>query len=310
MSIYDEIYKSPNYGYPKGSSGRHGHKPMAVGVHIGGALWPSNYSWIMNPNANASYNCYIKLDGTIVSFVPEDSPAYSHGMINQATWPLLKSGVNPNIYTLSISREGSNQNTWTDAQMQSTVKVLKYWSKKYDIPLKRPYIFGHFEIDSAGRWYCPGRPFFDALIAAIEKADDEEVDDSIYRVISGSFSSLENAEKHALGLTKLSPSFKPLIVYNDVNGQLLYRVIAAQHSSSTDAGLVNKWLRDRGITSFIVAINPDHEDLPFPLPPEKPVEVVPPKEKQDDNNLVVDTLKKIVQMILDLISYLTGGENK
>ena len=67
MTIYNEVYKSPNYGYPKGSVGRKGHKIIGVGVHITGAEWQSNYNWIMNPAANASYNAMIKRDGTIVS---------------------------------------------------------------------------------------------------------------------------------------------------------------------------------------------------------------------------------------------------
>ncbi len=168
MGIYDEVYASPNFGYPRGRRSRNGHAIEAIGIHIGGAAWQSNYNWIMNPNSSASYNAYIKTDGRIVSFVPEDSPAWSHGKINKATWPLLKSGVNPNIYTLSVSREGSNQNTWTPKQMESMLKILVHWSDKYGIKLVRPYIFGHFEIDSVGRWYCPGKPFFDALIKNLE----------------------------------------------------------------------------------------------------------------------------------------------
>ncbi len=168
---YDEIYSSPNWGYPRGRPGRNGHKPIGIGVHIGGGFFQSNYNHIMNPGAQASYNAYVKLDGSVVQFVAEENPAWSHGKIDKPSWPLLKSGVNPNLYTLSISREGSNQNTWQPEQMVSTIKVLKYWSEKYGIPLKRPYIFGHFEIDSVGRWYCPGKPFFDALIAEIEKVE-------------------------------------------------------------------------------------------------------------------------------------------
>ncbi len=168
MGIYDEVYQSPNFGYPKGSGGRQGQDIIGAGVHITGAHWQSNYNWIMNPVANASYNSIIKDDGTIVSLVPEQNAAYSHGRINKPSWPLLKSGVNPNLYTLSVARTGSNQNNWTSAQMDATVKILKYWSDKYDFPLERPYIFGHFEIDSVGRWYCPGRPFFDALVKELE----------------------------------------------------------------------------------------------------------------------------------------------
>ena len=205
MAVYDQIYSSPNFGYPKGSFGRGGHRPIGIGLHITGAQWESNYSWMMNPAANASYNAVVKDDGTVVQLVPEQNAAYSHGRINRSTWPLLKQGVNPNLYTLSLARTGSNQNSWTAAQLEATLKVLQYWSAKYNIPLKRPYIFGHFEIDSVDRWYCPGRGFFDRVIAALaEENRREAVGEKVeadaepviwHRVVAGSFRNPENAER-------------------------------------------------------------------------------------------------------------------
>ncbi len=161
MTPYHEIYASPNHW-----SSRRGYKIVAAGVHISGGEFESNHSWIMNPNAQASYNCLIKRDGKRVNYVPEEFPAHSHGLVNKGTWPLLAKypGANPNWYTLSVARVGSNQNLWTPEQMESTIEILRYWSGKYGFPLKRPYVFGHFEIDSVDRWYCPGAPFFDELI--------------------------------------------------------------------------------------------------------------------------------------------------
>jgi len=201
IKIYDDAYKSPNFGYPKGSSGRRGHKIEAICLHITGASWQSNYNWIMNPAANASYNALVKEDGAVVSLVPEQNAAYSHGRINKPTWPLLKEGVNPNLYTLSLARTGSNQNTWTPAQLASTLKVLRHWSEKYNIPLKRPYIFGHFEIDSTGRWYCPGKPFFDRVIRDLEaeanlsgQGPGASAGPVVWhRVIAGSYKNPDNA---------------------------------------------------------------------------------------------------------------------
>ncbi len=204
MTIYDETFSSPNFGYPKGRFGRGGHKIIGICLHVTGAHWQSNYSWIMNPDANASYNAVVRDDGSVVSLVPEHSAAYSHGRINKATWPLLKSGVNPNLYTLSLARTGSNQNTWTPQQLEATLKMIKYWSAKYDIPLKRPYIFGHFEIDSVGRWYCPGRGFFDQVIKELAKTTTAELLTENYdradpviwhRVVAGSYRNRANAER-------------------------------------------------------------------------------------------------------------------
>jgi hypothetical protein len=214
LPIYDETYSTPNFGYPKGTVGRGSHKPLAICLHISGAAWQSNYQWIMNPAANASYNAIVKDDGSIVSLVPEGNAAYSHGRINKATWPLLRPKVNPNLYTLSLARTGSNQKTWTPEQLRSTLKVLRYWGTKYNIPLRRPYIFGHFEIDSVDRWYCPGRDFFERVIAELAnegeincglnlgQADSEAEAGLWHRVIAGSYRDPLLAEKQAAKLRK------------------------------------------------------------------------------------------------------------
>ena len=161
--IYDLKYFSPNFGYPKGSNGRNGHKIIGVGVHISGAEWQSNYNWIMNPSANASYNAIILRDGKIVQLVPETDAAYSHGKIDKPSWPLLRNGVNPNLYTLSVARVGSNQNVWDSPQMDSMVRLILYWADKYNFKPEWPAVFGHKHIDSVNRWYCPGQPFLDEL---------------------------------------------------------------------------------------------------------------------------------------------------
>lgn len=166
MIPYHETYISPNRW-----SSRRGYKIVAAGVHITGGEMPGLHSWIMNPNAQASYNCVVKRDGKRISYVPEEYPAFGHGKINRGTWPLLAqySGVNPNWYTLSVSRVGTDPNFWTPEQMESIIEILQYWSNKYGFPLKRPYVFGHFEIDSVDRPNCPGRRFFDALIEELDK---------------------------------------------------------------------------------------------------------------------------------------------
>ena len=168
--IYDLKYYSPNFGYPKGSKGRRGQQIIGVGTHISGAEWQSNYNWIMNPAANASYNAIILRDGRIVQLVPEEDAAYSHGKITKPSWPLLKSGVNPNLYTLSVARVGSNQNTWDAAQMNSMVRLIMYWAGKYSFKPEWPAVFGHKHIDSVDRWYCPGDPFLTELYKRLKLA--------------------------------------------------------------------------------------------------------------------------------------------
>ena len=253
--MYTEVYVSPNFGYPRGSHGRKGHKILGICLHISGSHWQSNYNSIMNPKANASYNAIVRDDGSVVSLVPEENAAYSHGRINRASWPLLRPGVNPNLYTLSLARTGSNQRTWTSAQLHSTLEVLKTWSRRYDIPLKRPYIFGHFEIDSVNRWYCPGEAFFNRVIAELSKLDLVDSDPATsrlwHRVVAGSFRSPDNAARRQDNLKNMG--VKAFITtFIDADSNTWHRVVAGSYQVPENARRQAAKLNDAGLDAFIV----------------------------------------------------------
>ena len=253
--MYDEVFVSPNFGYPKGSHGRNGQDIIGVCLHITGATWQSNYHWIMNPAANASYNAIVRDDGSVVSLVPEENAAYSHGRINRATWPLLKAGVNPNLYTLSLARTGSNQRTWTREQLSSTLEVLKTWGRRYDIPLKRPYIFGHFEIDSVNRWYCPGEGFFNRVITELAKMAPVDTDPAAtrlwHRVVAGSFSNPDYAARRQDNLKNMGiDAF--VVPFNDADNNTWHRVIAGSYQEPDNARRHAANLNHGGIDAFIV----------------------------------------------------------
>ncbi len=259
MSVYDEIYSSPNFGYPKGSFGRNGHRIEGICLHITGAHWRSNYSWIMNPVSNASYNAVIKDDGTVVSLVPEQNAAYSHGRVNKATWPPLKTGVNPNLYTLSLARTGSNQNTWTPEQLASTLYVLKYWGRIYDLPLKRPYIFGHFEIDSIERWFCPGERFFERVISELSKRepDEDPVATTIWhRVVAGSFRNPDYARRRVEYLKNSGIAAFTGLFHDQHDGDPergpWHRVIAGSFRDPENARARAGDLFKKGLDAFII----------------------------------------------------------
>ena len=253
--MYDEVFKSPNFGYPKGSHGRNGQAITGICLHITGATWQSNYHWVMNPAANASYNAIVRDDGSVVSLVPEENAAYSHGRINRATWPLLKTGINPNLYTLSLARTGSNQRTWTREQLISTLDVLKKWGQYYDIPLKRPYIFGHFEIDSVNRWYCPGEGFFNRVITELAKIEAPDADPALnsswFRVVAGSFRDLTNAKRRMDSIKNMGiDGF--LVAYSDPDANTWHRVIAGSYKDQGNARRHAANLINSGIDAFIV----------------------------------------------------------
>ena len=196
--MYDEFIKSPNFGYPRrGTTGRQGQKIIGVGVHISGGEYPGNIAWLTNPKSTASYTVLVKRDGKAVQLVDESNAQWAHGAIRSSKWPLLKSGVNPNLFTLAISRVGSNQNLWDPPQMDTIVRIIRAWSKKYNFPAEWPHVFGHKDIDAVNRWYCPGDPFLKELYVRL--AMDEAIpgpvpDDVLWQVIAGTYADRQNAE--------------------------------------------------------------------------------------------------------------------
>lgn len=218
--MYDETHLSPNFGYPRrGTKGRQGEKILGVGVHISGGEWPGNLAWILNPKANASYNVLIKRDGKAALFVPPENAAWSHGAIKKPNWPLLKKGVNPNLYTLSISRVGSDQRKWDPPQMDTTVRIIKEWSKEYNFPAEWPHVFGHRHIDSVDRWYCPGDAFLKELWIRLAQEEVEPSPPSggvMWRVIAGSYRDLHNANMVKANLQRMGVTGVFIEKRNDV----------------------------------------------------------------------------------------------
>ena len=304
MGIYDKKYFSPNFGYPKGTDGRRGYEIVGVGVHISGAEWQSNYSWIMNPSSNASYNAIIQRDGSIVSLVPESNAAYSHGRINKPDWPFLKAGVNPNLYTLSVARVGSNQNTWDKPQMDSTVRLILHWADKYGFKPEWPYVFGHKNIDSVDRWYCPGTPFLDALYVELAKAVAAPMEPSVaYRIIVSSHTRWEDAEASRRHIQQLFPTHEPFIVRNIVHGTYWFRVVLREVERHDQARAVIDAVKRKGLTAWSVA---EWEDLDFDIPgpePEEPIEE-PIEEPEDPVTELPSGLLALLRRLYDLLKIL------
>lgn len=206
--MYDETVLSPNFGYPKrGTKGRGNQKIIGVGVHISGGEYPGNIAWLTRPNGGSSYNVLVKRDGKAVLLVDPANAAWAHGKISKPKWSLLKTGVNPNLYTLSISRVGSNQNLWDPPQMDTIVRIIKSWSAQYGFPAEFPHVFGHKHIDSVDRWYCPGDPFLKELYVRLQIDDKPEPvepeKDVMWRVIAGSYKDKHTAEMVRANLMRM-----------------------------------------------------------------------------------------------------------
>ena len=181
-------------------------------------------------------------------------------------------------------------------------------------------------IRNGGHW----QQFVDLVGEYLKEEQPEEVieKDFLYRVVVGSYEEFSNAKEKALEIRKLGPSILGEIVYNDVNGRKLYRVIAAEHDSPAPAKIAVNWLEEKGVSSFIVS--GVFEDLPIPEPVDAPEkELVEgydpdidrdwidehPEEFEDDNDPYED-MKGLVSLIrllskkLGIFLDLFGGGEK
>jgi N-acetylmuramoyl-L-alanine amidase len=152
-----EFVKSPNY-----SKGRNGKKIIAICNHITAGQFPGCQNWLCNPKAKASSNYLITRTGKIIQLVKDEDTAWANGGVNKPSWTLYD-GTNPNRYTISIEHEGYGSNggdgNLTEQQYQATLCLHRQLINKWNIPIDRNHIIGHFEIDKINRTNCPGKAF-------------------------------------------------------------------------------------------------------------------------------------------------------
>lgn len=61
----------------------------------------------------------------------------------------------PQPYTISIENEGYNLANAPETQMKTLYELIKDVAGRYNIPIDRDHIIGHFEVDGVNRPFCP-----------------------------------------------------------------------------------------------------------------------------------------------------------
>lgn len=137
-----------------------------------------------NDESGVSSHYIIRKDGFIKKIVPLEDTSWANGTslssdkdvyYKFATSPLINNFQdNANYITYSIEHE-SFDGTLTDAQIESSVRVMKeiidYLKNRYnyDFIIDREHIIGHNEINPIVRPNCPGNEFpFDIIIAKLK----------------------------------------------------------------------------------------------------------------------------------------------
>lgn len=153
--------KSPNFW-----SGRKGYRPEAVVIHIMDGTLVGTDSWFANTTSQVSAHYGIGKNGEVHQYVQESDAAWHAGRVDAPVWKLIKSNINPNLYTIGIEHEGKPDDVWTDAMKQSSATLIREICQRWQIPIDRDHVIGHFEIFSK-KPNCPAtnKQILDELVA-------------------------------------------------------------------------------------------------------------------------------------------------
>ena len=142
---------TPNYTELRG-----GHKPELITIHITESwTMEGTREWFLNPAAKVSSHYLVGQDASVDQFVDETDQAWTQGRILNPTAKLLKPGVNPNKYCISIEHEGMISEVWPEKQRERSAIIIAEIHVRWKIPLDRDHVIGHYEIFST-KPSCPG----------------------------------------------------------------------------------------------------------------------------------------------------------
>lgn len=180
--------KSPNY------MSRNGWKPDMIVLHVAEGTFKGTVSWCCNPNSGVSCHFVTGKNGEKEQLVDLDKASWCNGTstkkgdkydYRRSTNRLVRERkTNANFYTISIENEGysykDGKGALTEKQYQTVLKLCKELIKKYNIPVDREHIVGHYEIAPVEKPNCPGPKFqWDRLMKDLkgeEKPADKPAD--------------------------------------------------------------------------------------------------------------------------------------
>ena len=143
--------KSPNFW-----AGRKGYRPEGVVIHIMDGTLVGTDSWFANPTSQVSAHYGVGRTGEVHQYVKEEDTAWHAGRVDAPVWKLIKPNINPNLYTIGIEHEGKPEDVWTDVMKRSSAELVREICQRWQIPIDRNHIVGHFEIFSK-KPNCPAR---------------------------------------------------------------------------------------------------------------------------------------------------------
>jgi N-acetylmuramoyl-L-alanine amidase len=137
-------------------------RPKAIVIHISDGSLVSADAWFHNPAAKVSAHYIVAKSGAVHQYVKEEDTAYHAGVPVNPTWKLLRSGVNPNSYTIGIEHEGKPEAIWPEEQYQASAELVADIAQRWSIPMDEDHVVLHREIRANKS--CPGFVFSRATL--------------------------------------------------------------------------------------------------------------------------------------------------
>jgi N-acetylmuramoyl-L-alanine amidase len=131
-----------------------GLRPEAIVIHIMDGSFTAGESVFRDPTTHKSAHYGISRSGEIHQYLDENDTGFHAGIVVNPTWELLRSGVNPNFYTIGIEHEGRPDDVWPETQLQASATLIGQIAARWDIPLDDSHVIRHHQIRDSKT--CPG----------------------------------------------------------------------------------------------------------------------------------------------------------
>lgn len=171
---------SPNFAV-----GRKGYKPEIIVLHIMAGSLSGTDSWFASNASQVSANYGVGFNGEIHQYVKDEDTAWAQGRVDRPSFSLFKPNINPNLYCLSIEHEGQDLSIIHEAQINATVGLIRSLASKWNIPIDREHIIGHYQIYSL-KPNCPStdKSIIDRIVKqAQEESEKDKIKTEIKRLV-------------------------------------------------------------------------------------------------------------------------------
>jgi hypothetical protein len=138
-------------------SGRGGLKPEAIVIHRSGGELSQIDARLNQSQTFRSAHYAVGVNGEVHQYVEESDTAFHAGIVVNPSWSLVKAGVNPNLYTISIELEGSPGDSVSATQYDAAAALILDIAQASEITLDAEHISLHEEIRAGCG--CPGDGF-------------------------------------------------------------------------------------------------------------------------------------------------------